>query len=414
MPSTNITPARVAGNLFYIQARDRPLFTLGPTKIHLPGPNGPVLKATVSPERGGTGPFTVHCPDLFHPNSHSLLPLRNGDVVHYKVVQQEVHITQVVGRTAGPPVRPISQSTPGTQPAGVANTLRPTGALSSSIQTSGRRVTGKSLNALPLHPPKRLPDYLKKNSERILNQSPQNLPAWDAAYDSHQDRIMVRLKNTFPQKKITRNDLIKIFTDWKDPVLGLVATMVWGGIRAKGEKGNHLHSLLQMGEDNLREKMERLRKIIRSGDLERAFKECSSGGDLKLNGVGYAFFTKLFCFIGHVPPVLNPAPLILDRWTSNAFLVLGAQAAPKISWEEFFDTAPLHKDQPATWRKPPDSALYRVFVSWFNHWAGQLRCSALQLEQFVFGLSRKTKAGKGPQNPRNELIELGKTLFRSP
>jgi hypothetical protein len=412
MPSTNITPARVAGKFFYIQVGDRPLFTLGPTKIHLPGPNGPVLQATVNPEPSGTVPFTAHCPDLFRPGSYPLLPLQDGDVVDYVVKPGGIHIIQVQRTAASQPTR--NSFPPRTDPTEVAHTRRPAGARTSPRQALGRRGNGKSPNALILHLDPPLPDYLNVNRERILNQCTQKLPAWDPTYDSYDAPVMQRLRDKFRNKEITRDDLIRIFTDWNDPVLGLVATMVWGGIRAKGKKRNHLHSLLQMGEDNLREKMERLREIIRSADLERAFKECSSGGDLKLNGVGYAFFTKLFCFIGNVPPVLNPAPLILDKWTSNAFLILGAQAAPKIPWKDLFDTAPLHQDQPATWLEPPAAAIYRVFVSWFNHWAGLLGCTPLQLEQFVFGIRRRTKAGKEPQNPRNELIEPGKTLFPAP
>jgi hypothetical protein len=224
---------------------------------------------------------------------------------------------------------------------------------------------------------------------------------------------MGRLKNAFPGKSITRNDLISLFDSWNDPVLGLVATMVWGGISTGGRTGDHLKLLLDMGERVLRQRMEDLRLLIRHEELEQAFQQCSPGGDLKLNGVGYAFFTKLFCFIGHVPPALNPAPLILDSRTSSAFLVLGAQAAPDLPWTDIFNTAPLHKNMPATWHthSSPTSDTYKVFVSWLNHWAIRLGCAALQLEQFVFGASKRTRAGKNPTNPRKELEELGKELF---
>lgn len=62
---TNITPARVAGNLFYIKAQDRSLFALGGTRIHLPGTAGPVFDTIVQPVPGGTTPFTVQCHYLF-------------------------------------------------------------------------------------------------------------------------------------------------------------------------------------------------------------------------------------------------------------------------------------------------------------------------------------------------------------
>jgi hypothetical protein len=158
--------------------------------------------------------------------------------------------------------------------------------------------------------------------------------------------------------------------------------------------------------------MEALQKLIRSGNFERAFRECSIGGSLKFNGVSYAFFTKLFFFLGQVGPALRPAPLILDSWTSNAFLILGYQACKSPKWRDMFDTEPLCDDAPASWT--PSAESYRLYVAWFNHWADQLRTTPAQLEQFVFGQSRKTRAGKAESNPRNELIALGKTLFCTP
>lgn len=168
-----------------------------------------------------------------------------------------------------------------------------------------------------------------------------------------------------------------------------------------------------MGEPNLRDRMEALRPLLRSGALEKAFGDCTRPNGLKFRGVGYAFFTKLFYFLGQVPAVLHPAPLILDKWTSNAFLVLGRQACPSNRWREWFNTEPLCRGEPASWSSPPVEYQYRLYVAWFNHWARELGTSAAQLEQFVFGWSLQ---GQGDVwwNPRNQLIALGKTLFYPP
>jgi hypothetical protein len=256
-----------------------------------------------------------------------------------------------------------------------------------------------------------LPSYLKENKSRILSLPPQTLSPWNCGYDRYTAPVMERLRESFPDRNITREALIDLFASWDDPVLGLVATMVWGMISTGGLRGENLQPLLDMGEVVLKQRMEGLRELIRHGELKRAFQDCAPGGPLKLNGVDYAFFTKLFCFIGHVPPTLNPAPLILDSRTSSAFFVLGAQAAPELPWEDLCKTAPLHANKPATWRVQPTPAIYQIFVTWFNHWALDLGCTALQLEQFVFGFSKKTQAGKCPSNPRTQLENLGKTLF---
>jgi hypothetical protein len=260
-----------------------------------------------------------------------------------------------------------------------------------------------------------LPAYLLLNRHRILALGDQNLPQWQPGYDGFAEPVMQRLRYAFPERRISRADLVALFEAWHDPVLCLVATMVWGGIRHRGNgPNNHLAALLAMGEQNLRDRMEALRPLVRSGAFEKAFGDCTRPNRLKFSGVGYAFFTKIFYFLGQVPAVLHPAPLILDKWTSNAFLVLGRQACPSNKWREWFNTDPLCEGEPAKWNSAPGEYQYRLYVAWFNHWARELGTSAAQLEQFVFGRSRKDVEGRAWSNPRNQLIALGKTFFCPP
>lgn len=404
MPFTNITPARIAGNFFYIKSGDRHLFTLGRTTIRVLTPGVRAFPATVNPKTGGIEPFLVHCPDLFRTNIPTLLPLQDSDVLHYQVDSGGVRITNIQKSGGG---NPPTQTSRTQIQRGNQSTRAPK---STNYRQRSSHAAEEALSKADV--PK-LPSYLEANRSRILNQPHQTLPPWNCGYDRYAAQVMERLRTAFPSRQITREYLIKLFTAWDDPVLGLVSTMVWGMISTGGQRGDNLQPLLNMGEVVLKQRMEGLRELIRHGELKRAFQDCAPGGPLKLNGVDYAFFTKLFCFIGHVPPKLNPAPLILDSRTSSAFFVLGAQAAPKLPWEDLCKTVPLHANKPATWRVQPTPAIYRTFVTWFNHWAHDLGCTALQLEQFVFGFSKKTQAGKCASNPRTQLENLGKTLFPS-
>jgi hypothetical protein len=255
-----------------------------------------------------------------------------------------------------------------------------------------------------------LPDYLRVNRHRILALGVQELPEWNRGYDNFQQPVMQRLRYAFPERRISRLNLVALFESWHDPVLCLVAAMIWGGISIEGQSGDNLTPLLEMGEPVLRARMEALRALIRSGAVGKAFKDCSAGGPLKFDGVDYVFFTKLFYFTGQVQPVLTPGPLILDRWTSNAFLVLGYQVCPSPLWERRFNIQPLLGAKPANWRGNPGVNHYRLYVAWFNHWAQLLGTSAAQLEQFVFGWDRRL-AGNVWWNPRNQLISLGRSLF---
>ena len=258
-----------------------------------------------------------------------------------------------------------------------------------------------------------LPDYLRINRHRILALGAQALPPWNAGYNAFNQPVMQRLRYAFPEGRISRADVVALCESWHDPVLCLVAAMVWGGISTGGITGDNLTPLLAMGEPALRARMEALRGLICAGAFEKAFVDCSTPAALKFHGVGYAYFTKLFYFLGQVPPVLNPAPLILDKWTSNAFLVLGRQVCPSPEWQTWFDTDPLCSDKPAKWQMVPDGQMYRLYIAWFNHWACLLGTSAAQLEQFVFGWSL-AGAGNVPHNPRNQLIALGKSFFCPP
>ena len=257
-----------------------------------------------------------------------------------------------------------------------------------------------------------LPDYLRVNQHRILALGAQELPKWNRGYDNFQQPVMQRLRYAFPERRISRLTLVALFESWHDPVLCLVSAMIWGGISIGGQTGDKLTPLLAMGEPVLRARMEALRALIRSGALEKAFNDCSAGGSLKFDGVGYAFFTKLFYFIGQVQPVLTPGPLILDKWTSNAFLVLGRQVCPSALWGNWFNIQPLIEANPSKWSANPGANRYRLYVAWFNYWAQLLGTSAAQLEQFVFGWDRRG-AGNVWWNPRNQLIDLGRSLFFS-
>ena len=189
--------------------------------------------------------------------------------------------------------------------------------------------------------------------------------------------------------------------------------MVWGGIDAKRDneaknKVSHLRALLATSEADLLAVMSRLRVLIRAGAFEVAFSACQNGA-LKLPGVGPSFFTKLFFFLGQVSPAINPNPLILDKWTAHALCILGAQVCPSPRWSEMFDLKPLHNPKPdaVVLRSNAAAELYRPYVAWMGHWAQLLDVPAAQLEQFIFGVSRKTNAGKSSENPRNQLIQLG-------
>jgi hypothetical protein len=412
MPVAHITAARIPARIIYVEVPARPLLHNGPTRIHLPAPSITIFPATVRPFDGVPN-MVVHCPPLYqHHAANPMLPLRLGDYVDYDIRHGEIFIISIRRAGGGAPqppaaVPPAPTPVPPAQPA-----------IPAALSTPNQNADFGACFLLNARPP--LPPYLAANTHRIQALFPQVLPKWESSYDGVKHPGMDRLRRQFPSRQISRGDLIGLYTGWKDPVLCLVATMVWGGIDAKRDseaknKVSHLQALLATSEADLLAVMNRLRVLIRAGAFESAFSACQNGA-LKLPGVGPSFFTKLFFFLGQVPPVLNPAPLILDKWTAHALCILGAQVCPSPRWSEMFDLKPLHKSKPdaVVLRSNAAAELYRPYLAWMEHWAQLLDVPAAQLEQFIFGVSRKTSAGKYPTNPRKQLIQLGRGLFPKP
>lgn len=414
MFTAHITAARIPASIIYVQVTARQHLRNGPTRVHLPAPSNTLFTATVEP-RNGIACTVLHCPPLYgHHATDPILPLQLGDVVDYDVRNGELFI-KAIRRNGGAADFPPATIPVGGRPApaGVKPEKKPV-ALAAPDPASDFDVCF-SLHRLP-----QLPPYLAANAGRIHGLSPQVLPEWDRSYGNIDHTVMGRLRRQFPERRISREALVERYACWNDPVLCLVATMVWGGIDAKRDnekkvKVSHLRALLATSEGDLLGVMNRLRALIRAGALESAFSACHYGA-LKLPGVGSSFFTKLFFFLGQVPPVLNPAPLILDKWTAHAFCILGAQACPSPRWSKMFDLKPLHNPKPDAVELRPSIAaeLYRPYVAWMNYWAQMICVPAGLLEQFVFGVSRKDKSGKSGTNPRNELIQLGRDLFPNP
>ena len=251
-----------------------------------------------------------------------------------------------------------------------------------------------------------VPSYLAEKRALILQLGPQQLGPWISDYDSLNNNaypLVQRVYSRFPNKTLNRSDLIDL---WRGNDLGLacVATMMWGLIDSK--KG-HLQFLLRMGDQVIEERLKAICNSIRRGAISTAFRRAENSH--KLDGVAHAFHTKILHFFAlslplNERPILTP--LIFDKWTKNAFFALLTQIEP--------DTVSVYFS-PQPWDKvKKDGVLirtgekrvnaYMAYLEYMNYWAEQLGVPPEQLEQFVFGHSRK--GNKAPDNPRVELLKI--------
>lgn len=249
-----------------------------------------------------------------------------------------------------------------------------------------------------------VPSYLIENRERIATLGAQELPRWNRHYEIVEGAPMNRLRARFPDRTITRADLVELYSSWSDPVLALVATMVWGLIDTTKKK--RLQSLLGMPEEELTQRLTAIRELVRNGRSDEAFRRCSADASIILPGVGPSYFTKVFHFVGQVEPLLKPAPLILDKWTGSGFYALSRQVPAVGSLDKFFYLTPLRRNDAALFSRHEgrSAELYSLFNRWMNYWADRLDVAASKLEQFIFG--RSFKLDRTPDNPRRQLLLL--------
>jgi hypothetical protein len=255
-----------------------------------------------------------------------------------------------------------------------------------------------------------LPTYLKDRAEAIRGLNAQTLPQFGNAYLGWKQPQMLRLYKAFPSNSLQRDDLVKLYAEWTDPVLAAVATFVWGYIDTR--KDMRLQQVLAVDESELLTRLNRIQDLVKGGKLEEAFRSCCSSGENSIPGVGMSFFTKIFFFVGAADAWVNPKPLILDRWTTNAFFALRGQSKGTKEARDLF-TIPSHTSlaryKAISLKNDPEvqSNAYVEYVTLMNDWAAQLEVAPDKLEQFVFGID--LRRDRLPTNPRNELLAIIET-----
>jgi hypothetical protein len=253
-----------------------------------------------------------------------------------------------------------------------------------------------------------LPAYLHKNIERIKNLKNQDLGNYSDSYRGSSHPSIKLIYQRFP-KKITREDIIELYTNWEDPVLAFYATMVWGMIDV--HKKNRFLSIQKQKSDRVEKIMNDLKEKITQSNFSQAFESCFKSGSNFIDGVGPSYFTKIFFFIGQADDKLTTKPLIMDKWTINAYFALKCDLSEIGSIKSKFNLPSLkslnkYKAIPLRYNLLTQKEVYDDFVSKLNSWSNIIGVNPSKLEQFVFGID--LRRDKSPFNPRIELLEIAK------
>lgn len=260
-----------------------------------------------------------------------------------------------------------------------------------------------------------LPEYLRDNAKRISNLKPQKLPSLKKNYLGWKEDPMKRLYQRFPKNEIQRGDLVALYEEWLDPVLALVATLVWGGIDTGTQQ--RLQRILEEPENILILKMNRIRDLILQSRFQDAFLSCCKDGENQIPGTGVSYFTKVFFFIGEATPKLALKPLIFDKWTINAFFALHGQEQGGLNLLKRYFTFPsvesLRKNRRVTLKTNVglQAEAYQLYIESVRRWTNVLiDVTPAKLEEFVFGTD--LKRDKSSTNPRIELLAIIKKLIK--
>lgn len=260
-----------------------------------------------------------------------------------------------------------------------------------------------------------VPKYLLTNLDRVKTLGPHDLGAWRSTYDSvefSKFSVVRELREEFPNKKISRENIVALFKDDR-PYLAFIAAMVWGFINASrpivkggGPKTTAFYRLLLMPQEQVIEIIEKINELIIRKDFRRAFREMLIGGALKIPGIHYPYFTKLFFFLGQASDQAKIKPLILDKWTGNAYFALLSQVRPEEVLSYFRGIKRERNELGSVILRSGTSLIeaYESYVRDMNQWAAAIAVSPDKLEQFVFGVSLRDD--KSPCNPRRELWEI--------
>ncbi|GGK37949.1 MULTISPECIES: 8-oxoguanine DNA glycosylase OGG fold protein [Flavobacteriaceae] len=256
------------------------------------------------------------------------------------------------------------------------------------------------------------PRYILENEVKINTKPEQVLSLGLEIYNNETfDKfpVMNYIKDRFinENKTIKKRDVIELF-DRNDIYTAIVCTMIWGGInatRAKNKEDTFFYKFLNYPKNILLENIITLNSYLENEDFIGAFEFFQK--DAKIEGVGSAYFTKIFYFLGQSNTRINIKPLIFDKWTENAYLALLLQNG------EFDKVKKFYKGVKLKFSKQPDSvqindkfysACYQSYVEDFNKWSKVINSDSTKLEEYVFG--DDLRKNKSNLNPRIQLWNI--------
>ena len=158
--------------------------------------------------------------------------------------------------------------------------------------------------------------------------------------------------------------------------------LFWGYFFTVNYKRNKIRFLEWLNEPNSTSKLEFIKSTIQnSDDPNKLFKSFTKKDQLKIPGLGYAYFTKLFYYYTRERDTVFP---ILDKWLSIGWIVLSNEL---VNDEALFYYK--NKDNRLGSMQRRQSEGYAKYVQFMNETARKFNSNVESLEIAMFGSDRR-------------------------
>lgn len=276
---------------------------------------------------------------------------------------------------------------------------------------------------IKLFSPKCIPNMTNKTVPRVLLDTkdciqafPEQQPVRIREVYLNEDRLSEahrrELEYNFPDKIITKKQVVKLFSDDSTTKTGILACLIWGGINPylRGKSLSHYQEFLTYFSTSLDDSVTHLKSDFMEGRYRDAYKRFYDGA-YKILYVGPSFYTKIFYFLGQSMPELNVKPLIFDKYTKLAYyslLKVMYSELPSIERYDLFkhmEFKEKNRDVKISTKLLPE--VYEAFVFDMNEWSQEIGVTPTRLEEYLFGYPLNRKKGI-VCNPRKDMLEIAR------
>lgn len=247
-------------------------------------------------------------------------------------------------------------------------------------------------------------EYIISKADRIGADQPSfNL------LDTYDIDRLRTINNPFFQQRVDElltvslNRKYVFYTFTKNDYTGFVATMLWGGLGSDSYTWRYLVKAMEADKPDIEFKIFNLRSLLENGNIREAFISLQRNPNIRFDGVGVSFFTKLLYFLYNEKKGLRP--IIFDKWGKYIHLALLIDDHQFDMIDQYYSI----KHNKGKWTiglkcNRQNDLMYATYADYCNRMGVLSDHLVLEnpgvLEEFLFGKELRHRDNKNNDNPR--------------